>query len=112
MAGNLKKTNEHMFSIQLKSKDHLKNVALPNDEEGNVLIEGFLGKLEKANFTEGVMLEINGANGSLRMDFTEKELGRLLPKRAFFTKHAKQKEFMVQARDFNAKVTCRKGGEN
>ncbi len=80
MASNLKKTDEHIFSIQLKSKEHLKSVALPNDEEGNILIEGFLGKLENINFTEGVMLEINGANGSVRMDFSEDELKGLLPK--------------------------------
>lgn len=111
MASSLKKTSEHMFSVQLKSKDYLKSVLLPNDEGGNILIEGFLGKLESADLTEGVMLEINGAYGSLRMDFTEKELGRLLAKRALFAKQ-RQKEFMVQSRDLNVKVTSRKGGEN
>lgn len=81
MASTPKKTDEHMFSIQLKSKDYVKSVALPNDEEGNVLIEGFLGKLEDVSFIEGIMLEIDGAYGSLRMDFTKKELEKLLPKR-------------------------------
>ncbi len=41
MTSNPKKTDKHMFSIQLKSKDCLKSVAMSNDEEGNVLIEGF-----------------------------------------------------------------------
>jgi hypothetical protein len=91
MASNTKKTREHMFSIQLKSKDDLKSVALSNDEEGNILIEGFLGKLENINFTEGVMLEINGANGSLRMDFSEEELRGLLPKEASISKKESRK---------------------
>ena len=69
-----------MFSIELKSKEYVKSLALQNAESSSVLIEGFLGKLENLNFTEGVMLEINGANGSLRMDFSEKELARLLAK--------------------------------
>ncbi len=78
-----KKKDEHMFSIQLKSKAHVKNVSLSNDERSNVLIEGFLGKLENVDFTEGILLEINGANGSLRMDLSEKELKALLPKGTF-----------------------------
>ena len=80
MASNSKKVDNHMFSIQLKSKEYVKSIALPNDEEGNVLIEGFLGKLENVNFTEGIMLEIEGANGSLRMDLNKEELTVLLPK--------------------------------
>jgi hypothetical protein len=81
MANNPKKTHEHMFSIQLKSIDGLKSVALPNDEEGTILLEGFLGMLETVNFTEDIMLEIKGSNGSLRMDLTKKELKSLLPKK-------------------------------
>ncbi len=80
MASAPKKIDEHMFSIQLKSKDYVKTVALPNDEEGNILIDGFLGKLENVSFTEGIMLEIDGTHGSLKMDFTEDELRRLLAK--------------------------------
>lgn len=85
MARKPKKTEKHMFSIQLKSKEHVKNVTLSNDEQGTVLIEGFLGKLENVNFTEGILLEINGANGSLRMDLSDKELRKLIPKRTFQT---------------------------
>lgn len=70
-----------MFSIELRSKDSLKSVALPSDTEGNILIEGFLGNLENINFTEGIMLEIKGAEGSLRMDLSKNELKGLLPKK-------------------------------
>lgn len=85
MVSGAKKIEEHMFSIQLKSKEHVKTVTLSNEEQGIVLIEGFLGKLETVNFTEGILLEINGANGSLRMDLSEKELKALLPKEVFIT---------------------------
>ncbi len=82
MPSRSKKENEHMFSIELKSKEYVKRIALPNENGGNVLLEGFLGKLQNLNFTEGVMLEIQGANGTLRMDLSEKEVQRLLPKGA------------------------------
>jgi len=80
MPSKSKKVDEHMFSIELKSKEHVKRVALSNENGGNVLIEGFLGKLQDLSFTEGIMLEIQGTNGTLRMDLSEKELERLLPK--------------------------------
>ncbi len=72
------KTNEHMFSIELKSKECIKCIALPNGYGGNVLIEGYLGKLETFNFTDGIMLNIKGTNGNLRMDFSLKELQALI----------------------------------
>jgi len=80
MPSKHKKVDERMFSIELKSKEHIKRVALPNEDGGNVLIEGFLGQLQHLSFTEGIMLEIQGTNGTLRMDLSEKELKRLLPK--------------------------------
>ncbi len=80
MSAKSKNTDAHMFSIELKSKEYVKSLALQIAERGNVLIEGFLGKLESLKFTEGLMLEINGTNGSLRMDLNEKELARLLSK--------------------------------
>ncbi len=69
-----------MFSIELKSKEHVRNMSLSNTHDGSVLVEGFLGELESLQLAEGMMLEIKGANGSLRMDLTEKELKELLPK--------------------------------
>jgi hypothetical protein len=75
------KIDEHMFSIELKSKEYLKNIILTNPGTGNVLMEGFLGQLETLSFTEGIMFEIKGSKGSLRMDLSKKELKRLLPKK-------------------------------
>jgi len=80
MSNGSKKSVEHMFSIELKSKEHVKLVAMANDAEEKVLIEGFLGELEELSFIEGVMLEIKGINGILRMDLREEELRKLLQK--------------------------------
>ena len=70
-----------MFSIELKSLDHVKNLSLATDNNEAVLIEGFLGKLETIEFTEGIMLEINGTKGILRMDLSKKEWNALLPQK-------------------------------
>jgi hypothetical protein len=72
---------KHTFSIELKSKEYLKRVAIPTEAGDTVLIEGFLGELEEVDLVEGVMLEIKGANGILRMDLKEEELNTLLKKR-------------------------------
>lgn len=70
----------HMFSIELNSKGHLKTLALPSENGDSVLIEGFLGRLKGLSFAEGIMLQIEGTNGVLRMDLSEKELEELLPR--------------------------------
>jgi hypothetical protein len=81
-----KKADDHLFSIELKSRNFIKNLALQTSEAGKVLIEGFLGKLENLSLTEGLMLEINGTNGILKMDLTETELQRLLSKSEYIRK--------------------------
>lgn len=39
-----------------------------------MLFEGFLGELKEISLVEGLMLEVRGSNGILRMDLTEEEL--------------------------------------
>ena len=65
---------ERLFSVELKSKDYLRNVTLTNGSSEGVLIEGVLGKLERAGFAEGIILEIVGANGILRVDVGQTEI--------------------------------------
>lgn len=74
----LRRRKEHAFSIELKSKEYVKHIAMSNDAEDKVLIEGFLGELEELSFIEGVMLEMKGINGVLRMDLREETFGELL----------------------------------
>ena len=63
-----KSDNERIFSIELKSKNSLKNVTLVNGSCDSVLIEGTIGELVQAVFAEGVVLEVVGKNGVLRLD--------------------------------------------
>ena len=77
MSSETKKAEKHTFSIELKSKEYLKLVAMPNGARDNVLLEGFLGDLEVIDLVEGAMLEIQGTNGTIKMDLKEEELTRL-----------------------------------
>jgi hypothetical protein len=62
--------NERFFSVELKSKDNLKNVSLTSGDEGNVLVEGSIGELQRAEFSEGVILEVVGDKGVLRINLS------------------------------------------
>jgi len=65
---------ERVFSVELKSKRHLKNVTLTNGSSDNVLVEGTIGELLQATFAEGVILEVVGNKGVLRIDLRENEI--------------------------------------
>jgi len=71
--GNIK---EHVFSIELKARRYLKNVSLTNGSFDLVLVEGTLGELVQASFKEGIILEVIGKNGTLRIDLTEDEISK------------------------------------
>jgi hypothetical protein len=70
------KTNrkERGFSVELKSKRNLKNVTLTNGSSDTVLVEGTIGELVQATFAEGIILEVVGTNGILRIDLGEDEI--------------------------------------
>jgi hypothetical protein len=70
--------DEHSFSIELKSKEHVKNITLTNQIQNRILIEGSLGELEEITLIEGRVIELKGANGTLRLDICEDELSELL----------------------------------
>ena len=59
---------ERFFSVELKSKVNLKNVTVRDSSQENVLVEGTLGKLQHAEFAEGVVLEVFGDKGVLRVN--------------------------------------------
>ncbi len=65
---------ERFFSVELKSKADLKNVTLANGSRDRVLIEGSIGELVQATFVEGVILEIIGKTGTLRINLKKEEL--------------------------------------
>ncbi len=65
---------DRFFSIELKSRAFLRNVAVTNGRYETALIEGTIGRLESAQFTEGVVLEIVGEKGVLRINLTLDEI--------------------------------------
>ena len=67
---------EHSFSIVMGSKKNLSHVSLTDESEG-VLIKGKLGELLKISHEEGLMVEVEGDLGVLRIDLTEEELGKM-----------------------------------
>ena len=73
-----KRNNEHAFSVELYSKTQL-SLDQPREVDGSVVIEGVLGELLSKDFVEGVMLELKGTMGILRMDITEAEWTALHP---------------------------------
>jgi len=74
----VKKESSHAFSVELKSKEFLRNVMISNRTGETVLVEGFLGELEEMSLVEGAMLELKGSNGILRIDLKGEELKGLI----------------------------------
>ena len=78
--------DEHGFSVELNSNEHLRRFTILSGAEYPILAEGFLGELQQITFVEGLMLEIKCSKGVLRVEMKEDEL-----KRAFAAKpHTKE----------------------
>lgn len=58
----------------------MNRVSVSNKVNGEVMFEGELGELIGVQLIEGIMLEITGDNGIIRIDLTEKELTQALSK--------------------------------
>ena len=69
-----KTSKERFFSLELESKLDLKRVCIPNGARENVLVEGTIGDLIQIGFEEGIVLEIIGEKGVLRVDITEDDV--------------------------------------
>jgi hypothetical protein len=65
---------DRVFTVELASKRNLKNITLTNGGSDSVLIEGSIGELVQASFAEGVILEVIGKNGILRLDLSKDEI--------------------------------------
>jgi hypothetical protein len=78
-----KRTEEHSFSVEMKSERCVRRMSFLDKENGKVFFEGFLGELKNVAVVEGVMLEIEGTNGILKLDITQQEMEKCLnPKKA------------------------------
>lgn len=71
-----KKIEEHAFSIEMKSGECVSRMSLFDKENDHVFFEGFLGELKGVSMVEGVMLEIEGLNGVLKLDITQQEMDK------------------------------------
>ena len=74
------KDKERFFSIELKSKANLKNVAIANGSHDSVLVEGTIGELVQATFAEDIILEVVGKKGTLRINLGEDEIKKAMQK--------------------------------
>jgi hypothetical protein len=71
---------KHAFSIEMTSREHLQQISLSDKVNMGVLVEGYLGDLKTVELIDGVLLEIQGHYGILRLDITSEELQKLLKK--------------------------------
>jgi len=65
---------DHVFSIEMKSKQYVKTIAVSNETHDRVLFEGNLGKPLGISLLEGDVLELKGMNGVLRVNLTKEQL--------------------------------------
>jgi hypothetical protein len=66
--------NRHAFSIEMKSKQYVKQIIVANDAHNKVLFEGFLGDLQELTLIDEEMLEMKGSYGTLRLDIQASDL--------------------------------------
>jgi len=69
---------EHTFSVEMRSKRHVKSISISDEAHDRVLFEGNLGELLELSFEEGNVLEFVGVNGVLRVAVTEGQLRKAL----------------------------------
>lgn len=55
------------FSIEMKSRQHIKNISISDTSHEKALIEGDLGNQKEVNLVNQEMLEITGSNGVIRL---------------------------------------------
>jgi len=68
---------EHTFSVEMKSKRHVKNISISDEAHDRVLFDGNLGELLELSLVDDV-LEFIGVNGVLRVGLTEDQLRKVL----------------------------------
>ena len=68
----------NVFSVEMKSKNHVRNISISAEAHDRVLFEGDLGELEEVAFVGGSMLEVRGSKGVLRVELGEDETRKLM----------------------------------
>ena len=70
----------HTFSAVLDSKKQVKNITLSDNVNQKVFFEADIGQLEEVKFTEGLLLEVVGTKGVLRIDLPVETLRKIVEK--------------------------------
>jgi hypothetical protein len=68
------------FSAVLASKKQVKNITLSDNIHQKVFFEADIGQLEQVKFTEGLLLEVIGSKGVLRIDLPVEMLRNVVEK--------------------------------
>ena len=68
----------HDFTVEIKSKQFLRNISISDEARKLVLLEGSLGETVDLSLVEGDVLEITGKNGVLRVSISEDQLRYVL----------------------------------
>lgn len=68
------------FSAVLDSKKQVKNITLSDDIHQKVFFEADIGQLVQVKFTEGLLLEVIGTKGVLRIDLPVETLRNVVKK--------------------------------
>ena len=72
--------DRRFFSIELNSITDIKNIQISNEEgKESMLIEGTIGNLLQTDFAEGVVLEIIGDKGVIRINLLREEIKKHNP---------------------------------
>lgn len=70
----------YTFSVDIKSKKHVKNISISDEAHDRVFFEADLGSPVSISLIDGEMLELEGTNGVLRMTMIEEILQLVLSK--------------------------------
>ena len=70
------------FSVEIKSKSHVKTISLSDEAHERVLFEGDLGELRELSLVEGDVLEFMGVSGILRVNVAEEQLHQALTRKS------------------------------
>ena len=71
---NETRCEKRVFSVELGSKRSLRKASIADGSSDDVLVEGTIGELLEAKFAEGIVLEVIGKEGTLRIDLREDEV--------------------------------------
>ena len=80
MGGRESAAGGRVFTIELNSRNNLKDVAAPSGS-GRVTIEGTIGVLRRAEFVDDSVLELTGSGGVLRVDLSREDFAKRAQKK-------------------------------